>query len=231
MLTQERHHRLLGEVVRSYMREAEPVGSKALEDSLGVSSATIRNDMVRLEEEGYLRQPHTSAGRLPTPKAYRFYLEHLVQAQEPQAHEQKLLRDVVKRERQGVEPAAKELARSLAELAHEAAVVAFSPEHTYYTGLSNLFQQPEFSDVDMVRSLGYVIDHLDEGLRQLLRQGDTEVQVRLGADNPLGADCAIIYMNLRLRRQPVFVGLFGPVRMDYDANIGRLHYVAQLFTT
>lgn len=225
----ERHHKLLSQVVRSYVKEAEPVGSRALEGRLGVSSATIRNDMSLLEEEGYLSQPHTSAGRVPTAKGFEFYLDNLMETREPKPGEQKTLLEVLRSQPTG-EKSAKDLARCLADITQEAALVAFSPDHTYYTGLANLFQQPEFADVGMVREMGQVVDHLDEALRKLMTKASDKVQVLLGKNNPLGSDCAIIYVNLHIVRQPILFGLFGPLRMDYDANVGRMNYVRQIIS-
>lgn len=75
----ERKQRILATVVQSYIASGEPVGSKALCDILGgVSSATIRNDMSELSELGYLTQPHTSAGRIPTAQSYRLYIDRLM---------------------------------------------------------------------------------------------------------------------------------------------------------
>ena len=70
---------VLRAIVRDYVSTMEPVGSKSLVDRhhLDVSPATIRNDMAVLEEEGYITQPHTSAGRVPTDKGYRFFVDRL----------------------------------------------------------------------------------------------------------------------------------------------------------
>lgn len=75
-----RQQKVLGLVIRTYINTAQPVGSKALLEAndLGVSSATIRNEMAALEELGYLTHPHTSAGRMPTDKGYRFFVERLI---------------------------------------------------------------------------------------------------------------------------------------------------------
>jgi heat-inducible transcriptional repressor len=75
----ERKDEILREIVEAYIRDGEPVGSKAVADStdLGLSSATIRNEMAILEREGYISHPHTSAGRVPTDKAYRYYVDVL----------------------------------------------------------------------------------------------------------------------------------------------------------
>ena len=74
----ERKAAILRAVVEEYIETAQPVGSGHVADAEGVSvsSATVRNDMVALEQEGYLRQPHTSAGRVPTDKGYRFFVDH-----------------------------------------------------------------------------------------------------------------------------------------------------------
>ena len=74
----ERKKKILAAVVDSYVETAEPVGSKAIAPALGLSSATIRNELAELERMGYLEQPHTSAGRVPTPAGYRLYVNELM---------------------------------------------------------------------------------------------------------------------------------------------------------
>lgn len=79
MLT-ERQRLILGAIVEDYIRSAEPIGSRSISkrEGIGFSPATIRNEMADLEELGYLEQPHTSAGRIPSTKGYRFYVDHLI---------------------------------------------------------------------------------------------------------------------------------------------------------
>ena len=79
----DRKRQILKVVVEDYVRTAEPVGSKAIAAEMGgsVSSATIRNELSDLTEMGYLEQPHTSAGRMPSPKGYRLYVNELMEAQ------------------------------------------------------------------------------------------------------------------------------------------------------
>ncbi len=75
----DRKLEVLRAIVTDYVSSQEPVGSKALVEhhDLGVSPATVRNDMAALEEEGYIMQPHTSAGRIPTDKGYRLFVDRL----------------------------------------------------------------------------------------------------------------------------------------------------------
>jgi heat-inducible transcriptional repressor len=88
-----RQQLILGLVVRQYTNSAQPVGSKTVQDyGLGVSSATIRNEMARLEELGYLTHPHTSAGRVPTEQGYRYFVERLMSESRLPLEEQRTIR-------------------------------------------------------------------------------------------------------------------------------------------
>lgn len=88
----DRRRRILELVVREYINTAQPVGSEALSRlQLGVSSATIRNELAALEEGGYLRHPHTSAGRIPTEKGYRYFVESLMDELELTPVEQRMI--------------------------------------------------------------------------------------------------------------------------------------------
>src|SRR5260221_8541408 len=82
---QDRSKRVLAALVREYIASGEPVASTLLVTSagLGVSSATVRSILARLEEEGYVQQPHTSAGRIPTDRGYRFYVDLLLESRRP----------------------------------------------------------------------------------------------------------------------------------------------------
>src|SRR5437763_12233769 len=82
MEPQERSKRLLAALVREYIASGEPVASSVLVTAagLGVSSATVRNILARLEDEGFVQQPHTSAGRIPTDRGYRFYVDLLLES-------------------------------------------------------------------------------------------------------------------------------------------------------
>src|SRR5256885_4712603 len=81
----DRHKRVLAALVREYIASGEPVASAVLVTAagLGVSSATVRSILARLEEEGYVQQPHTSAGRIPTDRGYRFYVDLLLESRRP----------------------------------------------------------------------------------------------------------------------------------------------------
>src|SRR5262245_17064990 len=99
MQPQERSRRVLAALVREYIASGEAISSSLLVEAagIGVSSATVRSILARLEEEGFVQQPHTSAGRIPTDRGYRFYVDLLLEAKRPyraaSAVEAKLRRD------------------------------------------------------------------------------------------------------------------------------------------
>ena len=94
----DRKKRILRAIIESYIQTAEPVGSKAIADSIGleVSSATIRNEMADLESLGLLEKPHTSAGRIPSPKGYRLYVNELMQGLELSLQETRRINEALK---------------------------------------------------------------------------------------------------------------------------------------
>jgi len=95
----ERKMQILKTLVDDYIKTAQPVGSRTIsrKHELGLSSATIRNEMADLEEMGYISQPHTSAGRVPSDKGYRFYVDHLMQVQALKVEEIRQIRDAIER--------------------------------------------------------------------------------------------------------------------------------------
>lgn len=87
----ERKTKILNAIIRNYLETGEPVGSRTISkySDLNLSSATIRNEMADLEELGYIIQPHTSAGRIPSDKGYRFYVDHLIEDKNKEVDEMK----------------------------------------------------------------------------------------------------------------------------------------------
>lgn len=216
----QRNARLLEAVIREYIRTAEPVASGHLHGRFGFteSPATLRAALAELEKDGYLQQPHTSAGRIPTEKGYRYYIEHCL---EKEARAQKTTLPEVQGD--DLEKLCKEVARALAEITGEAAFVGVGGNVSYYTGLARLFAKPEFRESAQMLELGEVFDHFDELIGDLTGQLADEVQILVGRDNPLGKACSSIVIKFPHRSdEEIVLGLLGPMRMDYQQNIDAL---------
>ncbi len=225
----ERQSQLLGVIVEQYLKTAEPVASGSLVDTahLDVSPATVRSEMLALEEAGYLEQPHTSAGRIPTVKAWREYLKAVLpEAMLPEKRRQALTRTLASEQRPDQDPV-KALARSLAELLGETVIVGLTPHDTYYTGLSNLFNKPVFEALDLVRDVSAVVDRLDEAMQKLAPKVTGET-VLLGDENPFADECGVIVIRYQLPRSQPIVGILGPLRQDYATGVGALRFAKEL---
>ena len=220
-----RKAQLLSAVVKEYARTAQPVASGHLQAELGVSSATVRSEMAALERGGYLRQPHTSAGRVPTEAGYRYYIQNCMEeknvAEDVDAFTQTINSGADNEARM------KQLARELAQEVREGVFVGFAPHSTFYTGLAYLFEQPEFESQDLVRNLSEIIDNLDRIVAELFEEVRPGVRVYVGSENPFGSQCGTVLLCAG-QDQPM-LGVLGPIRMDYDRTISMMRMLEKMF--
>ncbi len=222
----QRQAKLLRDIVENHIQQAQPVGSKLLAGRFQLSSATIRNEMAELEKEGFIYQPHTSAGRVPTEKGYKYYLENFLDTDKALPKRVRDFLDRFRGEAEG-ELLVKRLAKALAEISKNAVIVGFGPWDVYYTGLSNLFAQPEFSQVDLVREFSQIVDHLDEVMADIFAQVEG-LHIYVGSDNPFGSYCSLVINEFFTRQDRGVIGILGPMRMDYQKNYSLLNYISQL---
>lgn len=217
--------KLLQAVVEEHVQTAQPVGSQALVEryGLGVSSATVRNWFVELDEAGYLLQPHTSGGRIPTEAGYRLYVDTIARARALAKKQQQALEEAAAKAADPT-PRLKHLARAVADLTELGVFVKFGAFDSYYTGLSQLFAQPEFRDWQRVVSLSEVLDRLDEALQVLPTPPTREPCILIGQEGPFGSICSTAYLD----RAGVFIGIIGPLRMDYARAQAALTCVSHL---
>lgn len=211
---------LLTRIVHEYIVSAHPVGSLFLAEKyrLPMSSATIRNAMALLEEEGYMYQPHASAGRIPTEEGYRVYIRYMkpVRASKRQ-HE--VLEEIWRRETAQFEQRVKKLAKALSSLCGEIVFVAFDRDTVFYTGLSSLSEKPEFENREMIARLSSVVDSLDETVRELFDQIGDEPEILIGKKDAVSELCSAILISYRAGPHKGIVGILGPSRMHYARNV------------
>jgi transcriptional regulator of heat shock response len=216
---EDRSQKLLKEIIDIYIRSARPVASSVLSESkrFDLSPATIRNEMYELETQGYITQPHTSAGRVPTIAGYKFYLDNLLAVKTLNSKESKELLDASKND-------IRDLAKLLVAKTNLAAIVGFSPGDLYFTGLFNLFSQPEFEDYKMVLSMTKVVDSLEKAMMNIYHQIDKPV-VLIGDDNPFSSDCSVAITPLGDGK---LLAILGPVRMDYNKILALLEETVKI---
>lgn len=226
----ERKKFILETIIKEYLKTATPVSSGVLVEKykLDVSPATVRNEMMELEDEGYIYQPHTSSGRVPTEAAYYLFLTDLPELKnkkELKENEIKLLEQLFKRE----ESAFRQTAKTIAELSSGAVFWAFHKNDLYYTGLSNLFSQPEFKQVNAVCDVSGVIDRLEEIIDDIFEDLADGEQILIGSKNPFGNFLSTVLVKYKHNNQNGVFGILGPMRMDYGRNLALVEFIKKKF--
>lgn len=216
----EKSEEILKMVVNEYVENAQPVGSRHIFDKYdySASTATIRNIMAELEQDGYLTHPHTSAGRIPTETGFKYWLDNFFNSASLGVNEKKILNNTSLKTRQQI----KDSAKIIQQLSNLAVLVGFGKSDVYYTGLSALLAQPEFEERDLVLNISNIIDELDDRvykLYQIIGAGDPIIMI--GKENPLGSLCGLVAKKFR-QNSNLLIGILGPMRMDYEKNYSLL---------
>lgn len=213
----ERQRDILSAIVEQYAEVASPVGSSLLAKVFGVSSATIRTEMAELERHGYINQPHTSAGRVPTDKGYRFYVNNLNELLEESSEERRAERALTARVHHGGVPdrTIRNAVDTLVELTSNLGLATIGNQ-LYISGLSDLFGQPEFVQAAQVQQVARLLDNLEPWLREA--SPNKPLNVYIGAENPIGrsAQCSLIISRFRSPySDSSYIGILGPTRQSY----------------
>ncbi|MEW6009143.1 MAG: hypothetical protein AB1629_05885 [Candidatus Omnitrophota bacterium] len=230
-----RKRQVLFETINEYIRSANAVSSETLKEKHGfkLSSATLRNCLAELEEEGFLVQPHTSAGRIPTDKGYRYYLEFLMQREQPDIKENEEISLPRHQEYvQDLEAVLENVSEILAQLTHYASIVSSmrSEDKFYFRGLHFLLEQPEFNDIQKWRGFLTVLEERARLAKLLNSCSENCVNIYIGRESHFDEmeDCSLIVSTYSKKgsRQGK-IGVLGPKRMNYSKVISILEHLSE----
>lgn len=330
MLT-ERQLLILQVIIDDFIRSAQAVGSRTIakKEDISFSPATIRNDMADLEEMGFIEKPHTSSGRIPSEKGYRFYVDHLLSPSSINEEELGTIRSLFDSRIYEIEMVAKQSAKLLSEFTNYTTIVLgpelmetrlkqiqmiplnrdsvvaiivtdtghvehrtlslseglepsdleklvnilneqlkgcpivelqecvqkelvgiikknlydhnrvfelltnmFGPtkaEKVFYGGKTNMFSQPEFNDIQKIRSLLSVIEQ-ESVIYNLFKSTSTGLTVKIGQENQMQEmqDCSVITATYSIGNEPMgTIAILGPTRMEYARVITLLNIFSQ----
>lgn len=231
----QRQIETLKAIIEEYINTAEPVGSETLERkyNLSASPATIRNEMVRLSEFGYLKKPHSSAGRIPTAKGMKFYVTQLMKEKELSTVEEVALKEKVWDYREQMQRFLKEVTRSLAVKTGALAIAITNEEDVFISGYSNILEMPEFYDIDITKTLLSAIDEY-EYFFELCHQrvnDDEEIHVLMGEElgDRLHGPYSFVYTHYETpMHRSGDIGVIGPVRLNYTLVVPTVRYFGDL---
>lgn len=230
-MTTDRRLEILRAIVDEYVETQEPVGSKAIADkrSLGISPATIRNEMAVLEEEGLITQPHTSAGRIPTDRGYRLFVDKLATVKPLSSAERRAIETFLEGA-SDLDDVVRRSAKLLADITKQVAVVKYPKigdshgRQMAISGTANLARSGE----DLGSTLSPILEALEEQvvLLRLLSDAHSTVHVTIGSEQP---DTSLQSTSLVTvgYGSDASLGILGPTRMDYASSMAAVSTVAR----
>ena len=233
-MLKERQKSILEATISEHLKTARPVASQELAHCFGlkVGPATVRNEMLKLDKLGYLEQPHTSAGRVPTDKGYRFFVDNLLEDIGLSEREQKIIRKVFS-DLDGEEEFTKELSKTISQLTGSLAAAGLSDDEVFYeAGFSEVLKEPEFQAAEHIQRFGRLVDSLEENIRDFFEDFNEEgEQIFIGGENPIkeAQNCAMTFSTWEHPRGfKGFISIVGPKRTDYQKKVSLIRYLKEL---
>lgn len=229
-----RQIRILRTIIEEYMETAQPVGSEALEKKyeLGVSPATIRNEMADLTKAGFLKQPHTSAGRVPTKQAFHFYIDHLMEERKLSVTEEVTAREKIWDARFDFNRLMHQATKVLAQKTQALALAATDQGEVYHAGYANILKVPEFYDIDITRTVLSILDETTDVWNLFSRSlGDQPIHFLLGDElgDEILEPCGMVFTTFQVgRKKRGAIGVLGPARLNYSTVAPTVRYFGDL---
>lgn len=226
---------ILKAIIKEYSETGVPVGSEILEKKykLGVSPATIRNEMVELAKKGYLKKSYFSSGRVPSAKGFRFYIKNLMKEKELSTVDEVAYKNSIWDERNEAHRLLSQSVKVLSQKTGLLSLITTNYGDLYYSGIANLLNQPEFLDLNISRSLFSRLDEVNFWERILAEFDHMEEDIRcmLGEDDfhdPTFDSCASVWGEFEGKNIKGIVGVIGSKRMYYDFIIPQIKYFSKL---
>ncbi len=226
---------ILKEIIHEYTETGGAVGSDILEKKykLGVSPATIRNEMVELAKKGYLKKTHFSSGRIPSAKGFRFYIKHLMKQKEMSTTDEVSYKNGVWDERKESHRLLSQAAKVLSQKTGLLSLVTTNLGDIYYSGMANLLNEPEFLDINLSRTLFGRLDEISfwEKILEDMFLLEDEIYYMLGEEDfhdPVFDCCASVFGEFQGTKIKGIIGVIGPKRMSYDNIIPQIRYFSGL---
>lgn len=225
----ERQRTIFRLVVEGHISTGEPIGSEWVVAQLSAkcSSATVRNELLELERAGLLKQPHTSAGRVPTEEGYRAYIEAFMQPAEVSAEV-----DIVEQDISPIttpEEKVRKIARELSDLAGNIVMVGVDPRSLYSVGMGKMYSAPEANNTDIMRQISIALDRTDDLMDELFEVASAgDVKILIGKQNPIDENLSLMVTTYASSEGERIMALLGFMRMRYDRNIALMQAMKRL---
>ncbi|NTU72911.1 hypothetical protein HGB07_01920 [Candidatus Roizmanbacteria bacterium] len=231
----KRQIEILKTIISEYTETGDAVGSEILEKKykLGVSPATIRNEMVELANKGYIKKAHFSSGRVPSAKGFRFYIQNLMKEKELSTIDEVAYKNSIWDDRDEEHRLLAHATKVLAQRTGLMSITATDSGDLYYSGIANLLSKEEFLDLALSRNLFGLLDevHFWEGIVRRFYKIDDDIIFMLGEEDfrdPVFESCASVFGEFEGKVAKGIIGVVGPKRMYYDVITPQVRYFSQL---
>ncbi|MCR4337111.1 MAG: hypothetical protein NUV91_04820 [Candidatus Omnitrophica bacterium] len=232
---QYRKDLLLGIVVNEYIKTVNPVGSAFITKEYlpDLSSATIRNILAELEEEGFLTHPHTSAGRMPTEEGYRYYVDHLMHEIQLLEDEKRKIKEEYERNLRDLESVLDKTSEVMADFTHYTSIISIDarPDKIFCKGTSYIVEYPDPQDVQKIRSILEAIEKKEQILEVINRQLRHRIEIYIGHEIALSdvENCSLVVSSYKAPKgMSGRIAILGPTRMNYQKVVSALDYFSDL---
>ena len=231
----QRRNMVLAASVNAYINSAEPVSSEKLTHDFGLSSATVRNILAELEEAELLTHPHTSAGRIPTDKGYRYYVDFLMSEIELMEDQKKTIINEYKSKIERLEDVLENTSEIISRITRYAGIVSLLEweDKLFYRGISHILEQPEFHDSEKVRLLIKVMEEKKNILDIINRDFKESTKIYIGSEIgcPEIDTCSLVISTYnRGKRQNGRLAVLGPRRMSYEHIVPTLEFISDVLS-
>ncbi len=235
----QRQIKILKFIVEEFIETASPVGSQNLEKkyNLGVSPATIRNEMSALVQLGYLKKEHSSSGSIPTSVGLKYYVRNLMATQDLSITEEVKTKQIMWDYRNEFEKLLREATKLLATKSHALAIATIDQGSIFSFGACNLLEEPEFYDIDVTKTVLSLIDD-NEFWFDIVKKADAvqqEGDIRLLIGEDLGLEhlepCGFVYQKYESGPHRGILGIIGPARFKYTQVVPLIDYIAHLLSS
>ena len=231
MVITERQNLILERIVRDYIDLNQPISSEFLEGKhhFGLSPATIRIEMQKLTDKGFLYQPHTSAGRVPTDKGYRFFVDNLLEKRVSEFEDIFKIEEIIREEREDILKWTSHLTKFLAKESSNFTILNLLERDFFWKeGWEEILREPEFEEKDLISNFTELLESFEENIENL--KINSGIKIYIGKENPFSKtkDFSIISSRCHLPEgEEGIISLLGPKRMAYDKNISLINSLAK----
>ncbi len=229
----ERQEGILNRIIQEYINLAQPVSSQLIEQKgdFGISPATIRIEMQKLADKGYLYQPHTSAGRAPTDKGYRFFVDNLLKESVLDSEDAKVFEEIdqIEKEIKDSFQFVRVLTKRMAELTSNLTMSYLSEKELILKeGWEEILKEPEFGDLNYLLRFVGMMEDWEKNIGEFFRDSP-DFQIYIGKENPLSKakDFTLIFSRCHFPKEEGGLIILGPKRMAYQKNINLINSLAK----